>query len=178
MVATAISTAVITRSMPAPVEVAIAAIKARAIVIARAVIVGIRGIAGIVIRRGIQHRSRRRSNSSRTSRYRAQHPTTVDETWRPPERPTTGTGRLTPVLTGNQYAECRASTTFRSAASHVPLRCTHAPSQGSATALPPANQCAIPRRQSASRRLGTALALANPCRSHHRFAAPQFAMAD
>lgn len=53
MVATAISTAVMTGRMPAPIVVAIAAIKAWAIVVARAVIVGIRRIAGVVVRRGI-----------------------------------------------------------------------------------------------------------------------------
>jgi hypothetical protein len=53
MVATAVSTAVMTWPVPAPIVVAIAPIETRAVVITWAVIVGIGRIAGVVIRRGI-----------------------------------------------------------------------------------------------------------------------------
>ena len=54
MVATVVSTAVITRPMPAPIVIAIAPIETWAtVVVTGAVIVGIRRVARIVIRRGI-----------------------------------------------------------------------------------------------------------------------------
>jgi hypothetical protein len=54
MVATVISTAVITRPMPAPIVIAIATIETwTSVVVTGAVIIGIRRVAGIVIRYGI-----------------------------------------------------------------------------------------------------------------------------
>ena len=55
MVTMAISTAVMTRSVPAAVVIAIAAIKPwTAVVIARAVVVGIRRVAWVVVRRRVR----------------------------------------------------------------------------------------------------------------------------
>jgi len=53
MVPPRISTAVITRRLPSPIVVAITTVKTRAVVIARAIVVGIRRVARGVIRRGI-----------------------------------------------------------------------------------------------------------------------------